>query len=158
LGVDGKLLAAQIVNFIILVLILRHFVYKPLMAMLEKRRTDIADSLKKVEEIEQRSQAMQAEHEKQMAKSKEEALAIIDKAKQAAETMRAEMLDVTKAENEKLLVRAQEDIAREKDKMLGEAKQDIGKLVIAASEKILQKELDEKTQERFIDEALNGIK
>jgi F-type H+-transporting ATPase subunit b len=158
LGIDAKLLAAQIINFVILLLILRQFVYKPLMAILEKRRLDIERSLKQAEETEHRSQAMQVEHVQQIEKTKAEATAIIEKAKQAAEVMRVEMLEASRQESEKILARAQEEISRQKDKMLSEAKQDIGALVIAATEKIISKEIDASVQERLVAEAINGLK
>lgn len=158
LGLDGKLLAAQIVNFIVLLLILRQFVYKPLMALLEKRRTDIETGLKQADEIKERYQEFQVEHAQRIEESKTEASAVIEKAKQAAEELRNEMLAATKAETEKMLTRTHDEIAREKDKMLGEVKQEVGRLVIAATEKIISKEIDEKIQDRLIDEVVDEVK
>src|SRR3989344_888148 len=64
LGIDGKLLTAKIVNFIILVFVLRKFVYQPLLGLLEKRRQTIEERMKKAEEIETRFSAFKEEHKK----------------------------------------------------------------------------------------------
>jgi F-type H+-transporting ATPase subunit b len=45
LGIDPKLLLAQLVNFTIIMLLLKKFLYKPILDMLEKRKKEIAEGV-----------------------------------------------------------------------------------------------------------------
>lgn len=158
LGIDGKLLLAQIINFIILLLILRKFLYGPLVGFMEKRRNDIAESLKKAEEIETRYQEFQVEHEKQRNEAKEEAAALIAEAKAAAEGIRQESLATTQAEAEKMLAKAAVEIEQQKATLLKELKKEVGSLVVAATEKIVSEKVADKLDADTIDEAIRKVK
>ena len=158
LGLDGKLLAAQIINFVILLLILRKFVYGPLVGLLERRKTTIEESLKKASEIEERYEKFQIEHARRVEESKAEAATIIRKAKEAADKLRASDIEVTKQETEKMLLKAKAEIEKQKDTLLTELKQEVGSLVVEATGKIIGKELDDKTQSRLLIEATKEVK
>ncbi len=158
LGLDGKLLAAQIINFVILLLVLRKFLYKPLVGLLEKRRDAIEEGMKKTEEIEKRYTEFQTEHMKRIEESKAEATAMIEKAKKAAEEIRQDTLTKTTAETEAMLTRAKEEIERGKEKMLQELKQEVGTLVVAATAKVIGKAIGKDEQDKLIKEALNEVK
>ncbi len=158
LGLNGKLLAAQIVNFVILLVILRQFLYKPLVGLLEQRRKQIEESAKKATEIEAKYQEFTIEHARRIDESKQEASSIIDSAKKAAESIRQETVSQAQAEVEGMLAKAQADINHAKEKMLAELKHEIGGLVVAATAKIIKKELDEKAQSVLIDEAVSEAK
>lgn len=79
LGISGPLLLSQIVNFVILMVLLRLFLYQPVLNMLEKRKERIAESLKDVE----RSSTAAVEAEKERAK-------IMDEARCEAQEVRAQ--------------------------------------------------------------------
>lgn len=157
LGIDGKLLAAQIVNFIVLLLILRKFVYGPLMKLLDKRREQIETNMKQAKEVEERYQSFQVEHAERIKESKAESATILNDAKRAAEVLKAETLAATQQEADKLLARTQDEIARQKEQMFADLKKEVGSLVIVAAEKILGKEIDAKTQAKLIDEAAGEV-
>ncbi len=158
LGVDGKLLAAQILNFIILVIILRKFLYKPLLGLLEKRREQIEQSAQKADEIEKRYAEFQIEHQERIDQSKKEATELIQKAKESAELLKSETLSQTQAENEKLLERAKLEIEDQRQSMMQELKAEIGTLVIETTQKIIGSSIDTKTATRFIEEAVKEVK
>lgn len=154
LGIDGKILIAQLINFVILLLILRHFVYKPLLSLLEKRRQTIEDSQSKAEEIQKQYAEFQVEHEKRIEKAKADANDIVEKAKTASETMRQETLATAQVEAENLITRAKEEIEREKERLMQELKGEIGSLVVAATSKIIGTEINSKKQSELIEEAI----
>jgi len=59
LGIDLKILLAQLVNFGILIFLLSKFLYKPVLKMLDQRKKKIAESIKKAEEIEKKEIAIE---------------------------------------------------------------------------------------------------
>src|SRR3990167_10277133 len=76
IGIDGKALLFQIINFAILLVILRSVAYKPILKALERRRKTIENSLKQAKEIEAANQALAGKQEKLLAKARSEADAI----------------------------------------------------------------------------------
>jgi len=60
LGIDWQLLIAEIINFVILLLILKRFLYKPFLRLLEQRRVKIEEGIKKAEEAEKSLQKIRA--------------------------------------------------------------------------------------------------
>ncbi len=82
-GVNPLLLAAQVVNFLILLFVLKKFLYGPILKVLEKRKLTIEQSLKHAEEIEQKLVAISEEEEKRLIKASQEGEKII---KQASES------------------------------------------------------------------------
>ena len=79
-------LAAQILNFLILVVLLRAFAYKPIVNMLQERQKKIEMSLAKADEDVEKAEALKKEYEDQLASARVKAQSIIDSAsRQAAE-------------------------------------------------------------------------
>lgn len=157
LGLDGKLLIAQIINFVILVLILRRFVYRPIVGLLESRRTRIAESLSQAEAIDERMKAWEAEYAKRLNEAKSQAAQIIEEAKQAGEESRQKTLAAAQAESKRLLERVQTQLAAEKERLLAEVKQEVGQLVVAATAKIIDKKLDLTTDRSLIEQAVKEV-
>ena len=63
LGIDWRLLVAQLANFLILLFVLRRFAYKPLLKLLEERKQRIADGLANAQKA--KSNLEEAEKERQ---------------------------------------------------------------------------------------------
>src|SRR3989344_4706705 len=89
-GINPILLAAQVVNFLILLFILKKFLYKPILKVLEARKQKIEESLKNAEEIERKLLLTEEEKEKILAKTSLEAQKILDETKKEIEVMKEE--------------------------------------------------------------------
>lgn len=158
LGFDSKLLVAQILNFVVLVLILRRFVYRPLVGLLVRRRHHIEESVRKAQDIDQRMKAWQEEQEKLLNKTKTESSKIITEAKAAAEHLRQQAAIATQAETARRLKAAQTEITSQKDRMMAELKHEVGQLAVAATGRILSREIDKQTQQRLAEQAVKEIR
>ncbi len=155
LGISGPLLLSQIINFVILMVLLRLFLYQPVLDMLERRKERIAQGIR---EAEKSSQAA-SEAEKQRA-------VVLDEARREAQEVRAQSTrdaeriaqDIrTRAEQEASDIRrkAQTDAEAQVETVLADARREIASLAIAATEQILGRELKDKAaQERFVSEFL----
>ena len=82
--IDGTLLV-QLVNFIILVILLAKFAYKPIMKVLHERQAKIANSIESAENDEQKAKQVLAEYQKQLADARIAAQSIVDKAAKRAQ-------------------------------------------------------------------------
>ena len=81
LGIEPSLLLAQIVNFLVILVLLNKLLYKPILTMLEKRKKEIEDTVKITERLKKDEARMEEKHEKVLTKAREEASSIIEEAK-----------------------------------------------------------------------------
>lgn len=109
-GFDPKLFAAQIVNFLLILAVMRKFFYKPLLDMLKKRQ-------KLIEEGVEKANAAQELFEKTAEKEK----IILKKAQDEAKKMIAEV----KTQRDSLLKAAELDAKKQADAIIKEAREHI---------------------------------
>ncbi len=157
LGIDWKLLIAQIINFAILFFLLKKFLLKPILGLLEARRQKIEKSLKDAERIEKELTEIKEKREDILKNANQKAEEILGEAKEIAESRKTEIINATKKESEKILEEAKISIEREKQKLVDEARGDIAELVILATEKIVKEKLDEEKDRELVKEVLTKI-
>jgi F-type H+-transporting ATPase subunit b len=146
LGIDGKLLLAQGVNFLVLLFILHRFVYKPMLAFLEKRTERIEEGLKNAEEARKRLDEASKSEERILAEAREEAKKIVIATSEASEKRGQEMVAEFEKKAEKIVEEAKERAKEEREKLFREAKGEIADLVIATTEKVLREKLSSTDQ------------
>jgi len=154
LGIDWKLLIAQIVNFLVLLFVLYKFAYGPILAMLEKRQKKIEKGLADAEEAHKKLQESEEKQKEILKKARTEANVIVEKAHIQAEKSKSEIAVEAKAQAEKILANAKIEIEREKEKTIGEIKSEIGSLVVAAAEKIIGEKMDGEKDKKLIERSL----
>lgn len=157
LGINPVLLVTQIINFLVLLFILKKFLYKPILEMLERRRTKILEGLKKAQEIEKKYQETERVQEEKLYQARVRAGEILQEAKERVEKMQQEILKKSEKEAEVILEKAKKEIENERLKMLQEVRSEIAYLVVLALQKILAKELDKRTQERLVKDAIEDV-
>ncbi|MFC1617879.1 F0F1 ATP synthase subunit B [Patescibacteria group bacterium] len=156
LGLDWKMLVAQLVNFGILVAILYFFAYKPILRMLNKRSTKIEKSVKKADEIDKLLAKTDDKYSQKMSEAQRKTDEIIDNAKAEAEKERQEQLSRAREEADAIINDAKQSLSSERDKIISEIKGDIKGLVLATSKKVLQREVNETDNQNLIDETIKG--
>lgn len=156
-GVQPILLAAQVVNFLILLFILKKLLYKPILKVLDERKKRIEDSLKNAEEIEKKLQQTQEQSEKIIADTLKEAQKIMDQTKEAA----AQIIEDTNKHAEQILLKAQDDgkkiIKTQEQVLMDQMKENAGRLVSLAFEKITGKKITREDQKRIIEKEVKNI-
>jgi len=157
-GVEPILLLAQVVNFVILLYILKRFLYKPILKVLEERKKRIETSVKQSEEMQKRFDEITKKQTEILDKTKAESEQIIEGAKNEAKILADQIqLNATNAGNERIK-RTQQTLEIEKQKMINEAKREIVDVVTSITEKIVQKNLTKQDKERLVRQALTEIK
>lgn len=154
LGINGKLLLAQIINFLILLFVLYKFAYGPILKMLDDRTKKIEKGLKDADESHKKLAEIVQKEKEVLKKAREEAQAIIVKAEEQAKKNKEDIITESKTQSEKILSDAQKKIEEEKNKMLAEVKGEISNLVIMATEKIISQKLDTAKDKEIINKAL----
>lgn len=157
LGINWKLFIAQIINFGIVLFVLWKWVFGPIGKALEDRREKVEKSLRDAREIEERVQKFEVEHEERVRESRKEAESIIQKASKAATEMKSGASADAQAEAEKIISNAKKTIEAEKEKAITEVRQELTDLTVSATEKILQKKMDEKNDQEYVKKIITGI-
>jgi F-type H+-transporting ATPase subunit b len=145
-GIQPTLLVAQIINFGIILFVLKKFFYKPITKMLDARRATIEQSLKNADEIETKLQQTEEKSAKIIAGSQQKAEQLLEDAKKQADTVTNNAMDETKKATEDMMQKAMEQIAAEKEKMKKEVEEETLALVVEVTQKVLGRTM--KTSEK----------
>src|SRR5258708_29645014 len=149
-GVQPILLLAQVVNFLILLFLLKRFAYKPLLTMMQKCQEKIAKSLKDAQEIENRLLRIEEERVKKLQAAANEAKKIISDAGKAASELIEGARDRAQQNIAQMILKNKEQMEREKDQMYKEIKQELANLVVLGLEKVARKTLTSKDQKEMV--------
>lgn len=157
LGIDYRLLIAQILNFAILLLVLRRFAYKPIIRVLEKRRQAIAASLANVKALERRVAEGEREREERLRQTQQEASLIVAQARQQGEELHEKILTSAQAEADAVRRAAAAEARQLKEHALDEARAELANLVVTAAGRVLHEKLDEKKDRELAARALEKL-
>ena len=147
------------IAFLVLLIVLGKFAWKPMLKAINERESGIEEALLKADKMKAEITAMQNENEALLAKAREERATIIKEAKEASEKMVNEAKDKAKSEYERIISDAQSAIAQQKNAAMVDVKNQVGALVINVAEKVLRKELSNKAdQESYIKQIAEEVK
>ncbi|KKU13639.1 MAG: ATP synthase subunit b [Parcubacteria group bacterium GW2011_GWC2_45_7] len=158
LGVDWRLLLAQLFNFVILLALLYKFLYKPVLKLLQERSAKIEQSLKNADAVEVKLREASASYEKKVLEARGEAQKIIEQAKSEAEAARLELSRKAQEEAEKIVQNGHSRLTADKEKMLKEAAGELADLVASATEHVLGNVITPEINQKLIDEAVRKVK
>lgn len=138
-GVDWKLLLIQAINFGLLLLILWHFLYKPVIKVVDARRERIERGIRAAEQSERELGEAEAEKARILREAMHKGDQLIEAAKKRAEAEEHALLKEAHRKATHLLNEAERRIEREHADMLQKAERDVTRMAVLAAEKILRK-------------------
>ena len=131
-----------IINFAILVVLLKVFLYKPVCNMLDSRKQEVANNLKSAEDAKLEAQKLKDEYAAQIQNARSEAQDIINQATKIGEQTKADIVNEAREEATRLVAKAQDEIVREKTEALNEIRNEIADLAVLAASKVVGKTID----------------
>lgn len=147
------------VAFIVLLVVLGKFAWKPIMTAINEREQGIENALAKADQMKAEMATMQGETEALLQKAREERATLIKDAKEQSDKMIADAKEKAKSEYDRIVADAQLAINQQKNAALMDVKNQVGALVIEVTEKILKKELSNKSeQEKYIQQLAQEVK
>jgi F-type H+-transporting ATPase subunit b len=156
---DLGLFLWNMLAFLIVLFLLAKLAWKPILKSLKERETGISDSLASAEKIKKEMAQMRSENEALLAKAREERAQMLKEARETKDKMINEAKDLAKVEGGRIIAEAQAAIEQQKMAALTEVKNQVGTLVIEVAEKVLRRELADKTQqENYIRQLSNEVK
>lgn len=158
IGIDLKLLALQTVAFLLLLWILKKWVYPPILTMLDKREAMIEEAAKAVNLAQKEAAKSQEATEKLLKEARKEAGAIISAAKHEAAELSSTSDKKAKERAERIVADAQDQIGRDIENAKKALKNELVDLVAAATEKVTSQVVDSKANSEIIAKAVKEVK
>ena len=147
----------QAVIFIMLVVLLGKFAWRPILDSLRIREESIEEALRSADEAREEMSKLQADNEKLLAKAREERDILLKEAAKIASQLKEEAKEDAKKITSKLIEDAKASIISEKEAALKEVRNQVAELSVEIAEKLIRKTLgDEKSQKALVDEFLSG--
>ncbi|NOX36170.1 MAG: F0F1 ATP synthase subunit B [Calditrichaeota bacterium] len=145
------------VTFLFLLLVLRKLAWKPLLGAVEERERTIAESLKRANEAREEAERLLEEQQKKFARTQEEIQAMLKENKELAQKMRDEIIAQARADASKLIERAKQDIEKERQMAMQALKEEVANMVVYATARLIQSQLDEKKHREIIDQYIEAF-
>lgn len=156
-GVQPVLLAAQTVNFLVLLFILKKLLYRPLLKVLDERRKRIEDSLKNAEEIERKLIEIDSKEEEVILRSAKEGEKIIKQAGLQSARIIADANKTAEQIIEKATVQAKQLFVYEKKSFEESLREHLAGLVLMTVQKVTGKTLTKADEKRIAEQAVKEL-
>lgn len=149
----------SLIAFVIVLIILRKAAWKPILKSLKERETGIADALAAADKAKSELFSLKSENEALLAKAIDERASMLKDAKESADKMIADAKAEGQKVKEQLISDAQIAITAQKNAALAEVKNQVGSIALEIAEKVLRRELADKSQqENYIAQLTSDIK
>lgn len=155
--IDPGLFVWSVITFLILVGLLYKFAFNPLMRMQKTRQAEIHQSIVDAEGLRDEAQQLLADYKQQLAQARQEADAVVERARKAGESSKAEVLEEARVQAEATLAKARQQIERDTNRALQLIREEAADLTITATAKVARSSLSEEDQLRLIKEAISEI-
>ncbi|MBQ9298438.1 MAG: F0F1 ATP synthase subunit B [Clostridia bacterium] len=148
-------LGITVLNIVVLFVVLRLLLFKPVTKHIDNRNKKIEDALKAAEESQKMVRQMKVEYDEKIKEAKEEGQKVIEMYRGMAEKEYNGIIDSAKAEADQIIENAKTELKVEKEQLITSMKEELAELVFAASEKVLKKNIDDDTNRKLISEFIN---
>lgn len=152
----------SIVNFLVLVYLLRRFMWGPIMATLDRRAAKIREGLELTESARREREQLKQEVEKTLAEARRAAAAIAERTTKAAEAAAADIAAEAKVEADRIREKGRSDAQHLHDQALAQLRSEVASMVVLAASRILGREITADQHraliERSLDEAGGELK
>ena len=147
----------QLINLLILMVAFKKFLFKPVMAILAKRRAEIEGHYEEAEKAENDAKTMKADYEEKMAGAREEADRVIRTATESANAMSQSIVSDAREQAGQIKRRAESEIEMERRKAFDEVKGELSGIALDIAQQVIEREVKEKDHEAFINEFIENV-
>ncbi|GAE27235.1 ATP synthase B chain [Halalkalibacter wakoensis JCM 9140] len=147
----------QLAAFLVLLFFLNKFALKPLLGVMEKREQLVNENIDSAEKSRKDAESYIEDQRKELEKAKLEAQEIIQQAKKLSEQQGQDILEQARENAERLKDSALAEIQREKEQAVSALREQVAGLSVLIAKKVIEKELDEKAQEKLVEEYLKEV-
>lgn len=147
----------QILNLLLLMVLFKKYLFKPVTEILEKRKAEIEGHYQEAQQAETDAKAMKADYESKMAGARQEADRVIKTATESANAMSASIVEDARTQADQLKRRAQTEIDLERRRAFDEVKGELSGIALDIASQVIEREVNEKDHEAFINEFIKNV-
>ena len=156
-GVHWAYFIAQIVNFLLVIFVLKKFAFGPIQQMLEQRKARISQGEENIKRIEQQLAESEATTAAAIAKANEEAKRLIEEARSGAEAFTEQKSQEAIAQAQQILTKAEAAAQAERQRISAELKKEFGRLIATTTSQVTGKVLSDDDRRRINEESLAKV-
>src|SRR5712691_11587627 len=145
----------SIVNFLVILYLLRRYLWGPILIVLANRAEKIREGLAMAEAAKAERERMKTEVERLLADARRDAQAIAERMTKAAEAAAADIRVLAKAEADRIRERGREDAKQLHDQALAQLRSELAGMVVLAASRVLGRELDPEKHRSLIEQSLD---
>ena len=157
LTLDPGMYIWTLVSFVILLVILGKFAWRPILKVLDEREEFIANSLKEANIAKKELEEVTLKQEKLIFEANEQVREIVNKGKETAEKIAQDIEGRAKVEASKILLDAKREIENEREKIVSLLKLEMADLVIQTASKLIDSNLDDEKNRQLVESAISEI-
>src|SRR2546425_44168 len=144
----------SILNFLVILYLLRRYLWGPILKVLADRAEKIREGLAMAESARAERARLKEEAEHILATARRDALEIADRTTKAAEAAAADIRTQAKAEADRIRARARDEAKQTHDQMLAQLRAELAGMVVLAASRVLGREVDAQTHRALIERSL----
>ena len=160
MGLEFGQIVTHIIGFVIAVIILKKFAWKPLLSMLEERRGKIKSEFDSIEQERKKTEKLYSDYQTKLKEIDSLARAKIQEAAREGQNLANEIKENARTEAKQIVTRTREDIQRDLDKAKVQLRDDVVNITLHLAEKLIQEKLDQEKDRQlvaqFVDEMKQG--
>lgn len=156
LELNGTIIAV-ILNFLVLVWILQHFLYKPVQDAIDNRRKTAEDMIGEAEKKLADAGQLKASYEEQLGNAQKRSQEIMDSAIVASQNIQKEAMEVARQDSGIVIDQAHKEAEKIRSEAYSQARKSIVSLVCMAAGKLMMKRIDESSDRVLIEDMINNL-
>lgn len=157
LGVNFKMILIQAAGFILLLLLLKKFLFGKIKDMIRARSDEIKETYRKSEEDRAEAEKLKEDYQKKVLEAEREAEEKIQAAVVTAKELAEGIVAKSRKDAEEIMSKAQLNIDLERKKALAEVRNQVVDLTVFASARLIQQSIDQGTAERLVDDVISEV-
>ena len=156
LGIDPALMIAYLINFVLLLFLLRLFLYRPVLKILAERRQRIQESLEKADRVRQEAEIQKSEYQRELEEARKTSQVAASRAAQETERRRDDILAEARKDAEQVREQALQQIEVERQQAMAEMRRQVADLAVELARKVVGETVavDEQAQRKLIQQFL----
>ncbi|WP_370529830.1 F0F1 ATP synthase subunit B [Alkalihalobacillus sp. AL-G] len=147
----------QLLAFLILLFLLRKYAFGPLMGMMRERERHISNEINEAEKNRKDAETYLKQQTEALTEARKEAQTLIEAAKKQGEHQGEDILQAAREEADRMKEAALAEIGREKEQAVQTLRNEVAALSVQIASKVIAKELDEKNQEKLVEDYLKEV-
>ncbi len=148
---------ANLINFAILLYLLKRFLYKPALDYLDRRRERIASQMEAARKSEEKAEELATAREQELSAAREQANRTLEDARARAEEIVGDSKGTARQEAERIIADAKRQIEQEREQMKEDLRRSYAEIAVLGASRVLSREVKREDHERLLNELLSEV-